>query len=270
MLGFARIVFGSLVLLRTTPLLALLHLPYLDDTGPLLGWPTTAWRVAAFGLALPPGVVAALCVARTLAAILFTIGVRVAASGIAGGVLGWIVLSQDAMGYINTLHLLFLGMVVLGAGGAGAFLALRPDPVVDPSSGVALVRALVVSVYLWSGLAKLNGSWLSGGALAQLYEHGMVRATLAEPLLTWTPGRTATAWAIAAIELTLGPLLLWTRSRRVAVVAALTLHAGLEAAVHPDFFGFAMAALLLSFVSPRVAASTGTNPPIRPSVPATR
>ena len=136
MLGVARACFGGLVLLRTTPVLAPLHIPYLEGTMPLLGWPAATWHVAAFGLALPAGVVATLCILRTVATILFTLGVRAGPAGVAGGVLGWVVLAQDAMSYVNTLHLLFLGMVVLAverrgervraAAGAHRRSALRP------------------------------------------------------------------------------------------------------------------------------------------------
>jgi hypothetical protein len=52
---------------------------------------------------------------------------------------------------------------------------------------------------------------------------------------------------VVATELVLGPLLLWPRTRRIAGVAALTFHAVLEVSLHPDFFGFAMAVLLLAF-----------------------
>ena len=44
-LGVVRVVFGVLVLLRTTPLLAGLEIPYLVGTSPLLGWPEPGWRV---------------------------------------------------------------------------------------------------------------------------------------------------------------------------------------------------------------------------------
>jgi hypothetical protein len=258
MLGLARVAFGGLVLLRTTPLLAPLRIPYLRETAPLLGWPTAAWHFPAFGPALPASVVAVLCIARTLAVILFAAGVRARAAGIAGGMLGWLVLAQDAMSYVNTLHLLFLGMVVLAASGAGGALALRPEPAIDPRSGLALTRALVVSVYAWSGLAKLNASWLRGDALAQLHEYRIVHEGLAESLLASATGRATTAWIVAAVELGLGPLLLWPRTRRIGIVVALALHAGLELSVHPDFFGFAMAALLLAFVEPGARQLTGT------------
>jgi hypothetical protein len=247
-LGLARVLFGALVLCRTTPVLAGLHVPYLASVAPLQGWPTDRWHVAAFGLVLPSAVVATLCVARTLAVVLFTAGVRTQEAGAAGGLLGWAVLSQDAPAYVNTMHLLFVGLVLLALGGGGSALALRPEREIDPPSARALVRALVVSVYAWSGLSKLNASWLDGEALTQLHGAGVVRGALADALLT-SPARCAVAaWLLAAAELALGPLLVWRPTRRAAIAGALVLHGALEWTVHPDFFGFAMAILLLSFV----------------------
>jgi hypothetical protein len=270
MLGIARVVFGALVLVRTTPLLSFFHVPYLDGASPLLGWPSGGWHIAAFGLALPAAVVAALCIARTLAVVLFTIGVRTTAAGVAASALGYVVLAQNLMGYVNTLHLLLLGMLVLAVSGAGSRFALRPERAVDPPSGVGLVRALVVSVYAWSGLAKLNRSWLHGDALTQLHSYGVVRGAVADALLASPTGLATAAWGVAATELALGPLLLWPRTRRAAMAVALLLHAVLEASVHPDFFGFAMAALLLSFVEPGAGRLTDKVPATQPPARATR
>jgi hypothetical protein len=270
MLGIARVVFGALVLVRTTPLLAFFRVPYLDGASPLLGWPSGGWHIAAFGLALPAAVVAALCIARTLAVVLFMIGVGTTAAGVAASALGYVVLAQNLMGYVNTLHLLLLGMLVLAVSGAGSRFALWPERAVDPPSGVGLVRALVVSVYAWSGLAKLNRSWLHGDALTQLHLYGVVRGAVADSMLASPSGRATAAWGVAATELALGPLLLWPRTRPVAIAVALLLHAVLEASVHPDFFGFAMATLLLSFVVPRVGGLTDKAPATQPPPLATR
>jgi hypothetical protein len=248
MLGAVRILFGALVLLRTTPVLSPLHVSYLRETSPLLGWPTPAWHVAAGGLALPAGIVAALCVARTVALVLFTIGIHARASGIAAGVLAWLVLAQDATGYINTFTLLFLGLIVLGMSGAGSACALRAEPDDDPHSGLALTRAFVVSVYAWSGFAKLNASWLSGEVLDQLHASGVVGGPLSDAMLSSATGCAVVATVIAATELSMGPLLLWIPTRRAAVVAALIFHAALQVSVNPDFFGLAMVILLLAFV----------------------
>jgi hypothetical protein len=246
-LGLARILFGVLVLCRTTPVLGALRIPYLASVTPLEGWPSDKWHVAAFGLALPAGVVAALCVARTVAVALFAAGVRSREAGVVGGFLGWVVLAQDAVAYINTMHLLYLGLVVLAIGGGGAALAVLPEREPDPPSARALVQALVVSVYAWSGLAKLNASWLSGDALARLQGSGMVGGALAASVASSPARLAAVAWSVALLELALGPLLVWQKTRRVTIVGALAFHAILESAVHPDFFGFAMAILLLSF-----------------------
>jgi hypothetical protein len=246
-----------------------LYAPDHVSVAPLLGWPTDRWHVAAYGLALPAGIVAGLCVARTAALVLFTAGVRSREAGVAAGLLGWTVLAQDAVSYINTMHLLFLGLVVLALGGGGSALAVLPEREDDPPSARALVQALVVSVYAWSGVAKLNGSWLSGGALAQFHETRSVSGPIAEAMASSPAGLRAAAWLIAAAELGLGPLLVWRRTRAVAVVAALVFHAGLETTVHPDFFGFAMAILLLSFVGGNPTV-TGSSTPTPPSEPATR
>jgi hypothetical protein len=270
MLGIARLVFGGLVLLRTTPLLGFFHLPYLGGVSPLLGWPSPRWHVAAFGLGLPPYAVAALCIGRTVAVVLFTLGAWTPEMGIAASVLGYGVLSQNVMGYVNTLHLLLLGMLILAISGAGSRLALRPTSAIDPPSGLRLVRALVVSVYAWSGAAKLNQSWLCGGVLVQLRDSGIVRGALADALLATPWGRVMAAGGVAATELALGPLLLWPRTRPVALAAGLLLHAVLEATVHPDFFGFAMAALLLSFAEPRARPVIDKAPATRPALRATR
>jgi hypothetical protein len=256
-LGLARVSFGVLVLCRTTPLLAGLHVPYLVSVSPLLGWPTDQWHVAAFGLALPAGAVAALCVARTAALVLFTAGIRAREAGVAAGLLGWAVLAQDAVAYINTLHLLCLGLVVLALGGGGSTLAVLREREDDLPSARALVQALVVSVYAWSGLAKLNASWLGGDALARFHEAGSVTGPIADALASSPAVLRATAWIVVLTELAIGPLLVWRRTRPAAVVAALVFHAVLESVVHPDFFGFAMAILLLAFVGDPPAGASG-------------
>jgi hypothetical protein len=268
-LGIVRIGFGLVVLLRTTPLLAWLDIPFLRTSSPLAGWPTPSWRIAAFGLALPASLVAALCIGRTIAVVFFTAGVRAREAGVVAALCGWVVLAQDALAYINTMHLLFLGLAVLALGGSGSAWALIPERGVDPPSGIALVRGVTVSVYAWSGLAKLTRTWLSGATLAQLHEAHLVRGALVDTLLSTRSGPMLLAWVVAAGELAMGPLLLVPKTRRAAIVLALTFHATLQVAMSPDFFGFAMAILLLSFFEPG-APLTGTATATLPSSPATR
>lgn len=246
-LGYARIAFGVVVLLRTTPLLSFLDIPFLHSVSPLLGWPPDGWHVAAFGIALPDTVVAALCIVRTVAAIAFCVGVRARIAGVVAGVSGYLVVAQDVFGYTNTSHLLCVASIVLALGNAGCAVALLPDRALSPASGRWLVRALVVSVYAWSGIAKLNATWLSGEALAQFHADGFVRGALGSWLVATSSLRIVVACAVAMTELALGPLLLWTRTRRVALLVALGFHVVVETVVHPDVLGWAMAALLFSF-----------------------
>ena len=256
-LGLARLLFGALALCRTTPLLSALDAPYLASAAPLYGWPTHLWHVGAMAFSLPSPLVMALCVARTGAMALFTAGIRARASGVAAGVLGSMVLFQDAATYVNAMHLLCLGLVVLALSGAGSTLAVAPERELDPPSARSLARAFVVSVYAWGGLAKFNASWLSGDALAHFRDAGIVHGPLAAALLSSGLRCGITAWALAGVELAIGPLLLWGRTRRAGVVAALAFHAALEWTVHPDFFGFEMAILLLSFSGGRQAQRQG-------------
>jgi hypothetical protein len=52
------------------------------------------------------------------------------------------------------------------------------------------------------------------------------------------------------MEFALAVLLLVRRSRRVGLALAVMFHLGLEWATSPDLFGWAMIALLLSFLDP--------------------
>jgi Vitamin K-dependent gamma-carboxylase len=262
-LGLARVFIGTLVLVRTTPLLAPLRVAFLRDTWPLLGWPPRGWHVAAFDLALPDGIVASLCVLRTIAVAAFTLGAWTRASGIATGALGYLALSQDALSYFNTLHLLYASTVLLALAGSGSRLALRRERSRQSDSGIALLRAFAVSVYAWGGIAKLNPDWLQGDALEQFSRERVIAGMLADAALGSRAGRLACAWTVVALELALGPLLLCRATRRFALPGALAFHVLLEGSVHPDVFGFAMAALLVTFWEPhwqgpsQCAASAG-------------
>jgi len=113
-LGWSRVALGALFLLRTTPLLAPLHIHYLADAFPLLAWPDGEARFTpALVPVLPDGVVAAACVARTVAAVAFLIGVATRPAGLLAGALGYLTVWQDpARGY-TTFHVLFLGTMLL-------------------------------------------------------------------------------------------------------------------------------------------------------------
>jgi hypothetical protein len=213
---------------------------------PLLGWPEHGFRAAWGGLALPDAVVIALCVLRTGGAVLFTLGVWTRAAGTVAAVAALVVLSQDAFGFKFTLYTLFVGTLLLAVSGGGCRFALRPSP---PGIGPSpwLVRAFVASVYAWSAIAKLRGTWLSGETLRTLYQAHYLTGELADVLFATLARCHAAAWGVVIAELLLGPMLLLRRTRLVGLVLAVGMHAAYEWTAQPDVFGWVMAALLISF-----------------------
>lgn len=246
-LGWSRAALGALFLVRTTPILAPLHLPSLRGTTPLLGWPDDRWHGSP-SLPLPAGAVAALCVARTLAALAFTLGIEPRAAGLVAGVAGYLVLLQQPFGFVFTLHLLFLGTMLLALTDSGSALALRPRPARDPASGLLLIQLFVASIYAWAGLGKLRHDWLDGRTLEGLLHQRWLSGHLADSLLATSDRRAMVAWMIAAGELALGPLLLWRRTRLAGLALALAFHLGVEIMGRADLLGYEMAALLICFV----------------------
>ena len=232
MLAVIRVLVGALFLLRTTPF-AVLVLRYAQ--WPFLGWPEVGWKMSAIGPTLPAWLCIALCLARTLSAVAFTIGFHARAAGIATAVMGYALLVNDAMAYTNTLHLLHAAVLVV---------ALVDDR--SPMSSVWLVRALPLSVYIFSGLAKLNAQWLSGETLVRLADE----QTIASPTIVLAHARFFSV-ATAVFELALPLLLIVSRTRRWAMWMAAGFHLYLQLTVHPDVFGMMMIVLLLAFVEPQ-------------------
>ncbi len=240
-LAACRIALGLVLLARTTPWLG----PW-----PLLGWPDPRWHSPAL-IALPDAFVAALCVLRTAGALAFVVGYRTRLAGFVAAIAGWLVAAQDPLSFVLTLHLLYLGTLLCALTDAGSALALRGDPPRSPASGRRLLRGFVASVYAWAAIAKLSREWLDGSAILLLRDNGGLRGPVASALAATEARRTALALAVLALEASLGPLLLWRRTRRAALWAAYGFHAALEVTTRPDVFGWAMAAMLLVFVDAR-------------------
>lgn len=246
-LGAVRIAVGAIFLVRTTPLFYLFPSLVAYHGGPLLGWPAGGWRFAWANAVLPSIVVEFLCVARTVAAVLFTLGIGARAAGVVASLSAYAVYSQEPFAFIFTLHVLYLATLLLAIGDATGALALRPTPVASPRSSVLLIRAFVISIYAWSAIAKVRPQWLSGYTLLALHEDGAATGALAAWLLATPASCRAVAWATLVVEASL-PVLLWRpRTRPVGILVACALHAAFELTMHPDVFGWVMVALLTAF-----------------------
>jgi len=247
-LGRARVALGAVFLLRTTPLLAPLHISYLADTTPLLAWPHGHAHFAPFIPALPAAILAGLCILRTLAAVAFMLGVRARAAGLLAGALGYVTVLQDPARFFTTHHVIFLGTMLLACTDAVAACALRPAERRSPTSSAWLIRAWVASIYVWAAVAKLTADWFDGRTLALLVREGLFRPFVASTLLSTDAKRSVVAWCVVLTELALAPLLLIPRTRRYGLMLAVAFHLGLEWAASPDLFGWAMISLLLAFL----------------------
>jgi hypothetical protein len=254
-LGAARIAFGLVFLLRTTPILAVFEPTFLRGTNGWLGWPDSGLHVPVMGLALPPVVVGSLVIVRTIAAVGLLLGTRTRVCGLVAGIAGYVVLAQDAFGYFHHLHMLYLGAILFSIVDADAALATRLEPAKSARSSLALVRVFVASIYIWAAIGKLASEWGTGAALA------MFRASGALDRIAWliTPSRAAAIEVcVVAFEVAIGAGLLWPRTRRAAVVCAFALHVTFELVARVDTIGWQMCALLLVF--------TRSGPP-RPATP---
>lgn len=249
-LGRARVALGCVLLLRTTPLLAPLHIPFLNDAVPLLAWPDGKTHLAPFIPALSDNARAVLCIVRTIAALAFTFGSGTRPAGLLAGALGYVTVLQDPAHFYATFHVLFLGTIVLACTDAVGQCAVRPRVPQSSTSSVWLVRAWVASIYFWAAIAKLRPDWLDGRTLELFIREDMLRPFVARHFLATEGDRSFVACGIVVVEFALAPLLLVPRTRRAGLVLALAMHAALEFGAAPDVFGWAMAALLLVFWTP--------------------
>jgi hypothetical protein len=249
-LGRARVAVGAIFLLRTTGLLAPLHISFLGDASPFLGWPDGSIHFAPSVPVLSAALVRVLCVVRTVAALAFTLGVAARPAGIIAGILGYLTVLQDPGRLNTTEHVLFLGTILLALTDATSACALRPSPSRSPRSSVMLMRVWIASIYLWAGVAKLRLDWIDGRTLGLFLHDGVLRPRLGAILLATPMQRAAIASAVVLAELTIACLLLWPRARRHGFYAALALHGSFEVVASPDLFGWTMAALLLALWQP--------------------
>jgi hypothetical protein len=248
LLGAARIALGTVFLVRTTALVNALPISLARVHGPLYGWPergAAIMRMAWADVVLSDGVRQTACVVRTAAAVMFVLGIRARIAGIVAGMLGLVAMSQDPFGFIFTLYTMFVGTIVLALTDATSVLAWKPDRTFDARSSAALVRWVVATIYIWSAIAKMQKEWLDGGTLLALSEDGLLAPGVATLLLTHGSLRVVGAWSAMLAELALGGALLVSRTRVVAVAAAIAMHLVFELVAHPDVMGMVMASLLV-------------------------
>jgi vitamin K-dependent gamma-carboxylase len=128
-------------------------------------------------------------------------------------------------------RLIILYLAILSLAGSGQHLGF--DGVRAPGPRLVwaerLIAAQSVFLYTGSGLWKLlNPAWHTGALLQSTFQ-GMWAtplafevAALGLPAAAWAAG----SWSIIALELSLGPLLVWRKTRTVAIALATAFHIG--------------------------------------------
>jgi len=157
--------------------------------------------------------------------------------------------------YLNHLYLVCLLSFLLAIVPAhralsfDAWLRPHPDSGVVPVWALWLLRFQVAVPYVYGGIAKLNGDWLAGEPIRSW----LVERSVDSALGAWLTQE----WLVYSIcyggllfDLAIVPLLLWRRTRAVALVAALAFHLTNAYLLTIGIFPWLMIAATLLFLPP--------------------
>jgi vitamin K-dependent gamma-carboxylase len=178
---------------------------------------------------LPDAAMSAVFPALTAVALMVAAGLftRITASVLAVG-LGYVFL-LDRTHYLNHWYLMVLLAGILAVTPSGATCSLdawrRPDRDgrTVPGWALDLVRFQLAVVYVYGGLAKLDPEWLAGRPLT-MWLAGDGDVPLIGRWLVLDGAGVGLAWASAAFDLAIVPLLCWRPTRRFAYVVAVAFH----------------------------------------------
>jgi vitamin K-dependent gamma-carboxylase len=136
----------------------------------------------------------------------------------------------DATHYLNHIYLLLLLLFLLLFLPADRALSLaaRRRPARARREVPTWVRALLVGqismVYVFGGIAKLNPDWVAGRPIRQWMVLALRQAPWRAEIITAPWFSEIIVWGGIAFDLGIVPLLLWRRTRALAVVASLGFH----------------------------------------------
>jgi hypothetical protein len=215
-LGLARVIIGSAALIKlyvTVPVLVGLTDPALLNT------PYANWMPAP----TLPGVTV-IAIVWGASALLFALGWRVGITGTALFAAIVATLALDQQTYANHVYLMAWLVLLLTLSGAGSGINFRRVDVPVTRWPVLLLMAQLSIVYGFSGLTKLNASFLSGSVLAGTLGRGLVPF----PESLRTPTILAVVAAIALfVELFIAIFIWRARFRPAAFLLGLGLHASI-------------------------------------------
>ena len=172
-----------------------------------------------------------------------------------GGLFAYVQL-LDATHYLNHYYLVCLlcGLLALMPLSAGASLDARRRPELArdtvPAWTLYTLRAQFLTVYLFSGLAKLQPDWLVHHQPMRLWLSTSAAARTLEPLLSLDALAALSSWGGALVVLGAPPLLLWRPVRPYAYAALVAFHVLSGALLPLGIFPWLMVLALLVFFEP--------------------
>jgi len=126
--------------------------------------------------------------------------------------------------FVSVLSLLLLFLPLNGRYALDNRLGLAPLRPTVPAWMVWAVRAQLVLVYFFAGLAKLNADWLLAAQPLRIWLHARTGTPLIGGLFDYAWVAYAMSWAGAAFDLTIGLWLCWRPTRLPAYLAVIVFH----------------------------------------------
>jgi len=226
------------------------------------GWVETQWLEPAFHFTwagfdwvrpLPGAGMYALLAVQGLAAVALTLGWR---TRIAAAVFALAFTYGDLVDkalYLNhhyLLSLLALLFVFVPVGAALSLDARRRGERQVPQASYVLLRLQVATVYVYAGLAKLHPDWLVHGEPLRIWLQAHHDLPVLGPLLDTEAAAIFMGWAGMLHDLFIVPLLLWRRTRAVALIAVVAFHLTIWALFPVGVFSFVMLAAVTVCLAP--------------------
>jgi vitamin K-dependent gamma-carboxylase len=251
-LVFFRITFGLLMLIEVGAYTLSGYLrqhwmePKIHFTYYGFGWvapPPGNWMYVLTGMLMVSAVGMALGLFYRLSAAVFAIGFT------------WIFLIEQA-NYLNHFYLIcLLGFVALALPANRArsldcarHPRLRAETV--PAWTVWILQAHIAIAYLYGGIAKINSDWLAAGPIRVWFTTGGPAAKLPD-FLKREEVFYFVSYSGLLLDLFMAPLLLWKRTRWLAIGLAVAFHACNSWLFNIGVFPFLSIAMTLLFVKAR-------------------
>jgi vitamin K-dependent gamma-carboxylase len=249
-----RIAFGALMLFAVTRFVAhgWVSELYLD--------PTFHFSYYGFGWVrpLPPWAMAGLFSLMGLSAL----GVLLGAFTRASAFVFFLTFSYaeliDKATYLNHYYLVSLLALLLSFVPSGAAASLDATwrrrhgdgPLTVRAWAYLLLRTQVGLVYVYAGFAKLNADWLFAAEPLRTWLQVFTDLPLIGPVLGQPTTAFVMSWAGALFDLTIVPLLLWKRSRRLAYATAIAFHVSIWLLFPVGVFSWVMLVSATVFFDP--------------------